>query len=409
MTGCHALAQRAACWRVFWQAGRGLRSGERRERLFAEYFRTLLRQLPQSPGHFVVESNVRLAEKRGGLATHEICLKPPEDSGFLPGDLLYVAWQNPESLVEEVAALLGPPPSSRLRVWGAGSSFSPSRRLTVEPMRLLGEILDLAVPSPALLRAAARCGCPVEAPVSLAGLLRRCPALARWDVLVKKQARMAPRIYTVAGMPGPAAHRSTVDLLVSSVRAKFADFPMSQGRGSGFLTGVSPGTVVRAHRLAHPHRLPRAHGHSGPGLVIVTGSAIAGPLAFLRARAVACPLWIIWGMSSRETHFFYADEFALWQRSGPLARLDLVESAPSGGRPACRIPEFLESRQTELAEWMAAGAWVYVSGQNAMAAAAREKLAAVLAGSGQVSDPAAAHRQIAQWEADMRFVESASG
>jgi sulfite reductase (NADPH) flavoprotein alpha-component len=415
--------------RLAW-AGRRAARMSRRDRAFTEYFLYLARAVGGDPLRARLRENRRLTRGDDARATHWLRLDAPSGGGFEPGDLVWVRWRNRVETIAEVRALLGPPPNERLRLWSHGDALAPARRVEHDAEACLVEVIDLERASPRLVAWARRRGLVSEvegaganAGRRVAEVLRACPVELRWGLLLRLQARIAPRVYTLARVPGAvsAAGEATragaaevqgeLELLVSRVEGRREGGGAGlSGRASGWLTAVRPGAELEFWRLPHPHRLPVAHGHGERGLVVVTGSAIAAVLAFLRAGRAPRELWLVWGLRDRVERGYFLDELEAYRASGVLARLDLVESAPGGVRSGGRrAPAWLAERGSEVAEWMKGGAWLYVSGQKALVREVRETLRDVLVEGGLASDRAGAEEVLHAWSDELRLVESSSG
>lgn len=399
MNVCHALTQRVAALAISWRIRRGLRAANARDRAFAAYFREITAALREAPSTLTVESN----REAGG--PREISLRLPAGFSADPGDLLYVFWKNPPETVAEVRSLLGTPPRESFRVWSYGFGIRPTRRIEVTAAALLSEILDLEEPSPALLHQARRHATTPLEQNRLVDFLRAHPAVATWPSLIRHQTRATPRLYTISRPPGANAPAS-LDLLVSPITRPRRDGTSGAGRCSAYLTTLVPGSEISAYRMAHPHRLPSAHGHPGPGFVVVTGSAIAGLLAFLTTDAPLPPLWVIWGVRDRSLVATHLAILETARASGKISRLDLAESRPSDGAPARHVQDVLLEAREEVKVWIAADAWFYISGHRSMAKSIRQTVREILESQ---STPREADAQWHEWQDSLRYIESASG
>ena len=133
------------------------------------------------------------------------------------------------------------------------------------------------------------------------------------------------------------------------------------GLGSGWLCDQAPvgGAIalrVRANANFHP---PEA---SRPLILIGNGTGIAGLRAHLKARIIAGASrnWLLFGERNEDRDFFYRDEIRGWHARGLLSRLDLAFSRDSVQR--VYVQEKLRQAASELREWVADGAAIYVCG-----------------------------------------------
>jgi len=347
-----------------------------KDEAFAQYFAWLLRHLTQEKGSMEVISNQALVDRADGRATHAIRLRCPGRVAWKPGDLLLVDWQNPPQKVKEAAAILGDPPSAEFNVWSDGNAFNPNRRLRVRPDQLLRCVLDLSEP---------------------------IPVGASWAAVAASHPRVKPRLYTVSRIPDNDAD-PMIEILISEVGNA-----SNPGRASHFLTSLEPGETLTAARLPHPHRLPVAYGHTGPGICVVTGSGIAGVLAFLRAGTGPTRLWLLWGVRNRTSQIFYETELRGYLDTGAITRLDIAESRPPNGSAGRYVQNILDEEAHLLDQWLADDAWFYVSGHTAMGTAVRKRLRTLFATSKLAESEDAAGRMIADWEHRLRYVETTSG
>ncbi len=337
----------------------GMHAKVPRDAAFARYYRLLVREFAHEERGLRVESRQTLDERDDAPGTLAIRLEDRDCCDWMPGDLLLVRWENAPDRVHAVREAL-PPREVPLRTVRHGIPLNPATYCRVDPETFLREVIDLSVPLPDPLT---------------------------WDALNRLQPRIKPRIYTAAAV-GPRGTGCGIELIVSGVR---------EGRASSYLNRMPVDGIVHAHRLPHPHRLPCAHGHAGPGLCVVTGSAIAGVLAHLRSGHALPPIWLIWGVRNRD-RLYYGEELEAWVRAGRLTRLDVVESRPSAGDAGRRVQTHVAEQRANVASFLGQRGWCYVSGQHGMAEATTNELRAIF-GTHVMGD----------WEKDLRLVVSASG
>lgn len=282
------------------------------------------------------ERATQLHRSDDGASTWDIVLTVPASAGFVPGDKVSVHWRNPAILVDNVLALRSDWPRV-MRVRGGGA---PS--VAGSPHEVLRDVVDLVDGHGTLPRA------------QFVG-----PSVSRLP-------RIAPRTYALAAVEPPSRGRQRLRLLVS--------LRTPAGRASGFLTGLAPGEPFAVERVPHPDRLPVFHDVPGPGLVVVTGCAIAGVLAALRAGAVMAPLTIVWGVRTPSCAY-HLEEIEGWQRSGVIDRFDLVTSRCG---PRQHVTDVVRE-DAQIRQLLSTGAWVFVSGQPELGPAVRAVLPLSLA------------------------------
>jgi len=375
---------------------------------FSHYFARLLRELPGGERRLEVLSNQRLTSKGGSLGVYELRFRCPPNMSWKPGDLLLINWRNTQERVSKIRELLGLAPKETYRVWTYGNTFSPERLAKVTSDELLTSVIDLSKASPSLIRQAKsirQSEVLSQERVDLGALLSEYPELAQWSSIILHQTRIKPRIYTVSRIPSDLP---AIEILVSTIPT-LSNSGNGLGNSSGYLSQLAPGTQVTAFRLPHPHRLPIAHGHDGPGVCIVTGSGIAGVLAFLRANAAPKRLWLIWGLKCRESHLFYRAELERMCADGRITRFDVVESKPISGETGSYVQDWLGGSQATLHDWLNEHCWFYISGHSAMGQAVRASLAESLVKCHKVSEIGKAFDLIEAWEQSLRYIETTSG
>lgn len=180
-----------------------------------------------------------------------------------------------------------------------------------------------------------------------------------------------PREYSVASIPADGR----VHLLVRQQRQ--ADG--SLGTASGWLTAQARPEVPIALRL-RPHRGFRLGDNAARPLVLIgNGSGLAGLRGHLRARAAtrAGPNWLFFGERQAAHDRPYREEIEGWLASGLLTHTDLVFSRDQTERR--HVQDRLLECTTELRQWVAEGAALYVCGSlEGMAAGVHQALAEVL-------------------------------
>lgn len=163
------------------------------------------------------------------------------------------------------------------------------------------------------------------------------------------------------------------------------------GAGSGWLTEGAPvGTDIALRLRSHAgFHLPEG---DFPLILIGNGTGVAGLRALIRARALAGRHrnWLLFGERNSDRDFHFGAEIAAWQAGGVLARVDRAFSRDQAER--IHVQDRLAEQAARLAEWVAAGAMIYVCGSaEGMAPGVHGVLARVL-GEGAVEALAAAGR-----------------
>lgn len=342
-------------------------SGSPRNRAFQDYQRALLAEFSRPPATLRLIRSRAVTPATDFEGTFELRFERPTEWRPMPGDLVYLGWQNPPGLVHATLEACRVRSEARAVYRTKGTILEPSRRIHATAEEILTSVVELDP---------ARAG------------------ETTWESLIKTARPIRPRLYTISRIED-----GFIEVLIRrGPREKRAGEPARPGRAGGFLSSLSPGAIVTGRCLPHPHRLPACHGHGARGLVVVTGSAIAGLLVHLRQGHSFPGTWVVWGVRERTAFGYYADELRARLGGGAFGRFDLVESRPAGGGGS-RVDEFLRRHAAEVSDFLTGGAWVYLSGQEAMAEAARREIAATL--------PAAT--SISGWSDSLRWIESASG
>ena len=169
-------------------------------------------------------------------------------------------------------------------------------------------------------------------------------------------AHHAPRSYSLASLPSDGE----LQLLVRQERHAGED---NQGFGvcSGWLTRFAPlGSPIRLRLQTNPAFAPALV--DVPCIYIGNGSGLAGLRAHLRARQRAglARNWLLFGERQQAFDSVCGEELQGWLDAGHLARLDRVFSRDGDTRQY--VQDRLRANASELREWLAQGAIVYVCG-----------------------------------------------
>lgn len=149
------------------------------------------------------------------------------------------------------------------------------------------------------------------------------------------------------------------------------------GIGSGWLTQYAalhqPIAVrIRENTAFHPPV------HDVPMILIGNGTGIAGLRAHLKSRVLQSQArnWLIFGERNAAHDFYFRTELASWCEQG-LLKLDTAFSRDQQER--VYVQDVLKSVSVELAQWVEAGAAIYVCGSaNGMAPEVHRSLLAIL-------------------------------
>lgn len=192
-------------------------------------------------------------------------------------------------------------------------------------------------------------------------------SVAQWAAQLKP---LPHREYSIASIPADGR----LELLVRQWRSEDG----SLGLGSGWLTAVAAdgaGIDLRLRTNSHFH-MPAG---PCPLILIGNGTGLAGLRALLKARIAAGQRrnWLLFGERNRRSDYFFEAEIEGWRESGWLERVDLVFSRDQAEK--IYVQQRVGEAAGALAEWVAAGACIYVCGSlQGMAPAVDAQLRAAL-------------------------------
>jgi len=207
--------------------------------------------------------------------------------------------------------------------------------------------------------------------------------------LVDHMRKLMPRLYSIAS--SPRLHPQEIHLTVAVVRYE------TNGRDR---VGVC--TTFMADRVTvgmTPTPVFVSHSHFGPpedpakdAIMVGPGTGIAPFRAFLQDRvALNAPgrNWLFFGDQRRGTDFLYEEDWAAYQKSGHLTRLDTAFSRDQLTK--VYVQDRMRENAAELWAWIKAGAHFYVCGDaKRMAKDVDIALHDVIAGQGNLTPVEAA-------------------
>ncbi len=175
---------------------------------------------------------------------------------------------------------------------------------------------------------------------------------------------LQPRLYSISS--SPQVHHGRVSLTVDAVRFDVAK-RTRLGVASTFLANrVAPGDKIKVYvQKAQHFGLPADP--SVPIIMIGPGTGIAPFRAFLYERmATKAPgrNWLFYGHRRQDHDFFYQDELAGMKAAGVLTHLYLAWSRDDTEK--FYVQDRMRQAGSDLWEWIAAGAHLYVCGAIAM-------------------------------------------
>lgn len=188
--------------------------------------------------------------------------------------------------------------------------------------------------------------------------------------VVSKLNTLPHREYSIASIPQDGG----IELVVRQTH--YADGRL--GIGSGWLTkyatlNQSIAVRIRENAAFHP---PSS---AIPIILIGNGTGIAGLRAHLKLRASLGQQrnWLIFGERNAAHDFYFKQELDCWREQNILTRLDTVFSRDQHER--IYVQDVLSSSASALAQWVEAGAAIYVCGSaSGMAPAVHQSLLEIL-------------------------------
>jgi len=335
-----------------------------------------------------VLDNIRLSDEKRSDATHHLeLLLEAEDFHLEPGDAVGIFASNTASLVDAVisAAQLSP------------EQTVMAGQRTVPLAQALSETYDLCIPSKNFLTLWAQLsGSEALANLvtgdakqqreflrshQLLDIMREYPAQAEAQALVDNLRPLQPRLYDVAN-----SLKATPDELHLTVKRYSYEFRGRNAAGiaSHYLADLPKQAVLRLY----PHRNARFHlpeQNDVPLVLIADGTGIAPYRAFLQEIANgerSHRVWLAFAENRFEEDFLYQTEWQQARADGLLERVDTVFYQDEPGRTLASA--IAESGQ--LADWLNAGAHLYLCGDKALLEACESELQAYLANNGAAVD-----------------------
>ncbi|GAC1562565.1 MAG: sulfite reductase subunit alpha [Beijerinckiaceae bacterium] len=180
------------------------------------------------------------------------------------------------------------------------------------------------------------------------------------EALIDALEEMQPRLYSIS-----SSHKATpgrVSLTVDAVRYVVGK-RKRLGLASTYLAErAAPGEALKVYvQKAHNFGLPADP--SVPIIMVGPGTGVAPFRAFLQERqAIAAPghNWLFFGHQRSACDFFYRDEFNALKEKSLLTRLSLAWSRD--GSEKFYVQDRMREVGSELWQWLARGAHVYVCG-----------------------------------------------
>lgn len=173
--------------------------------------------------------------------------------------------------------------------------------------------------------------------------------------------RIMPRLYSIAS--SQRKHPDEVHLTLAVVRYE-THGRKKKGLASGFLADeTEPGKTRVPVFLAPNKHFKLPDNPQTPVIMVGPGTGIAPFRAFLEQREMdkaTGPNWLFFGDQKKATDFLYEEEFAAWQQSGLLTRLDTAFSRDQAHK--IYVQDRMRENGAEIWKWLQQGAYFYVCG-----------------------------------------------
>jgi sulfite reductase (NADPH) flavoprotein alpha-component len=234
----------------------------------------------------------------------------------------------------------------------------------------------------------------------VADLLAESGAKPTAQALVDALRPLAPRLYSIAS--SRHAHPDAVHLLVGVVRYTLSDRP----RVGVFSGQISARTAIGSTLpvYVHPCASFNLCAPQTDAIMIGPGTGVAPFRGFLQERAATGAQgrnWLFFGDRNQATDFVYADDWAAWQKSGVLTRLDTAFSRDQAQK--VYVQHRILAEGARFWQWMQGGATIYVCGDaQHMAADVEAAIVQVIQQHGGLSASAAVEH-LAGLEAGGRY------
>ncbi|HXI52199.1 MAG TPA: hypothetical protein VNH84_11855 [Candidatus Saccharimonadales bacterium] len=321
---------------------------------------------------------------------------------YTPGDSLAVIASNPPALVEEVLALVGFDPSTPVKdPAGRPATFRDSllrgyilNRATKKMVTGLSEVVPQGEQRNHLMEIADN-GEMLSEYVHTRDYVDVLTEFdeARFEsaeAFLAQLSPIPPRLYSIASALG--AHPEEAHLCVGVVRYE-THGRRKTGLCSGYLGDHAPlhrrDVPIYVQESRH-FRLPKDGARDI--IMVGPGTGIAPFRAFLEQRALDGARgrnWLFFGEQHRATDYLYGEEFAAFQKTGILHRLDLAFSRDQAEK--IYVQHRMKEHARELWAWLQAGAYFYVCGDaHRMAKDVHQALIQIAQEQGNMTPEAAA-------------------
>jgi len=219
--------------------------------------------------------------------------------------------------------------------------------------------------------------------------------------VIELMRKLMPRLYSISS--APSKYPQEIHLTVAVVRYETNGRPR-EGVCSSYLADRA-----RMHEADLPVFVADSHfglpaDDNLPVIMVGPGTGVAPFRSFVMDRATRGakgPNWLFFGDQRKDHDFLYADEWAEYQKSGVLTRLDTAFSRDQAAK--VYVQDRMRENAAELWKWIQQGAYFYVCGDaKRMAKDVDAALHAIVAEQGGMT-PEAAVDWVKQFKKDGRY------
>lgn len=182
------------------------------------------------------------------------------------------------------------------------------------------------------------------------------------EELIQQLRKIPPRLYSIAS--SRKANPDEVHLTIGTVRYESHGRPRLGVCSGQCAERMEPGGNVSVFVQKNSNfKLPEDG--SAPVIMVGAGTGIAPYRAFLEEReelGAEGNTWLFFGEQHFTTDFLYQTEWQRWLKDGVLSRMDVAFSRDNEEK--VYVQHRMTERSRELFEWLEAGAYLYVCGDE---------------------------------------------
>ena len=326
--------------------------------------------------------NQLLNDTGSNKKVHHLEFDLPEELVYLPGNAVGITPHNSASVVAQIIQLLQVNPD-------AVFSF---KQQTASAKHLLTQVVSITHLTTAVVKKYAQL-IQTDIPdtrIDLFDLLRIYPWPSEFapqqlfDILNP----ITPRLYTISSSPN--THPGQIHL-TAALHEFDTEEGSKHGFGSTYVTQLKPGTKVDMFLHQQKHfQIPRSDRHL---IMLAYGTGIApfrSMVAERDATGASGKNWLLFAEENRVTDFYYQSEWQSLHETGSLHQWHVGFSTNTQQQKS--LSQLVLEHEEQLWQWLNSGAYVFISGEKAVAGKpVEEALLQLIARKQQSSEEAAAN------------------